>query len=323
MNKQSSLQQILSNPATELNRMRMQWLNFSGSHTFIDRSKGSDKLLIILAGYKSFLYPLTLARIAEFVPQDIDVCLLSSGLHSQELAEMAAENNWSYLYTKSNKVSLVQNLAIAKHTQAKWIYKIDEDIFISENFFEKLLEGYLTVKAEKLYDIGFCAPLLNVNGYSYINFLKLINADDEYKTKFGELKHSCADSKAFYDGEAAKWLWKKSLPFDKVAHSIGSKPFQYSLSPHRFSIGAILIEREFWETIGGFRTSFKQGGLGLDESQLCKDCILQSRVMVVIHNVFAGHFSFGPQTSAMKEYLPEIYSQLSLQPQLSLQGTKK
>jgi hypothetical protein len=318
-----SLQQILSNPTTELNKMCMQWLNFSGSHTFIDRSKGSDKLLIILAGYKSFLYPLTLARIAEFVPKDIDVCLLSSGLHSQELAEMAADNNWSYLYTKSNKVSLVQNLAIAKHTQAQWIYKIDEDIFISENFFEKLLEGYLTIKAEKLYDIGFCAPLLNVNGYSYINFLKLINADDEYKAKFGELKYSCADAKAFYDGEAAKWLWKKSLPFDEVAHYIGSKPFQYSTSPHRFSIGAILLERKFWELIGGFRTSFKQGGLGLDEFHLCKDCVQQSKVMIVIHNVFAGHFSFGPQASAMKEYLPEIYSQLTVQPQLSLQGTKK
>jgi hypothetical protein len=323
MIRQNSLKEIISNPSTELFKTWTQWLNFSGAYTFIDRSKGSNKLLIILAGYKSFLYPLTLARIAEFVPQDIDVCLLSSGLHSQELAEMAAVNNWSYLYTKSNKVSLVQNLAIAKHTQAKWIYKIDEDIFISEDFFEKLLEGYLTIKAEGLYDIGFCAPLLNVNGYSYINFLKLINADDEYKAKFGELKHSCAGAKAFYDGEAAKWLWKKSLPFDEVAQYISSKPFQYSASPHRFSIGAILLEREFWEQIGGFRTPFKQGGLGLDESQLCKDCIQKSRVMIVIHNVFAGHFSFGPQASAMKEYLPEIYSQLSLQPQLSLQGSTK
>lgn len=315
--------QVASDTAANLFKKSIQWLNFSGAHTFIDRSKGSNKLLIILAGYKSFLYPLTLARMAEFVSQDIDVCLLSSGLHSQELAEMAAVNNWSYLYTKSNKVSLVQNLAIAKHTEAKWIYKIDEDVFISENFFEKLLEGYLTVKAEGLYDIGFCAPLLNVNGYSYINFLKIINADDEYKAKFGELKHSCAGAKASYDGEAAKWLWRKSLPFDEVAQYISSKPFQYSISPHRFSIGAILLEREFWEQIGGFRTPFKQGGLGLDESHLCKDCILQSKVMIVLHNVFAGHFSFGPQASAMKEYLPEIYSQLSLQPQISLQGSVK
>jgi hypothetical protein len=323
MYKQSSLQEILSNPATELNKMRMQWLNFSGSHKFIDRSKGSDKVLIILAGYKSFLYPLTLARIAEFVPPDIDVCLLSSGLYSQELDEIATKHSWSYLHTKDNKVSLVQNLAIAKHPQAKWIYKIDEDVFISENFFEYLLEGYLYVKNEGLYDPGFCAPMLNVNGYSYISFLKAINADEEYKAKFGELKHSCADAKAFYDGEAAKWLWKKSLPFDRVAQFIASQPFQYSASPHRFSIGAILLEREFWELIGGFRTPFKQGGLGLDESHLCKDCILQSRVMIVIHNVFAGHFSFGPQASAMKEYLPEIYSQLTLQPQLTLQGNKK
>ncbi|WP_246163248.1 hypothetical protein [Brasilonema sennae] len=311
--------QVMSTAGGNLHKKSIEWLNFSGSHTFIDRSKKSDRLLIVLAGYKSFLYPLTLTRIAKFVPPDIDVCILSSGLYSEELAEMSAVNGWSYLYTKTNKVSLVQNLAIAKHTQAKWIYKIDEDVFISENFFERILEGYLSVKKEGLYDPGFCAPLLNVNGYSYINFLKFIGAEDEYKAKFGELKHAAGGIKASDDGEAAKYLWKKSLPFDKVAHYIASQPFKYSPSPHRFSIGAILFEKEFWQEIGGFRTPLKQGGLGMDEAYLCKDCIQLSRAMIVIHNVFAGHFSFGPQTPAMKEYLPEIYSQLSLEPQLSFE----
>ncbi|MBP5973261.1 hypothetical protein HW132_11070 [Brasilonema sp. CT11] len=37
-------------------------------------------------------------------------------------------------------------LAIAVHKQAKWIYKLDEDIFISEAFFDSLLEGYLHIK---------------------------------------------------------------------------------------------------------------------------------------------------------------------------------
>lgn len=310
---QIGFNEFVSKLVTKLNLKRIKWLNFSGAHTFIDRSKGSDRLLIILAGYKSFLYPLTLTRIAKFVPPDIDVCLVSSGLYSEELAEMAAENNWSYLYTKPNKVSLVQNLAITKHTKAKWIYKIDEDVFISENFFERLLEGYLYVKNEGLYNPGFCAPLLNVNGYSYVHFLRMMNIDDEYKAKFCELKHAATGVKAFDDGEAAKWLWEKSLPFDEVADYIGSQSFKYSTSPHRFSIGAILFERKFWEAIGGFRTPFKQGGLGMDEAYICRECIQLSRVMVVIHNVFAGHFSFGPQASAMKEYLPEIYTQLCLQ----------
>ncbi|GAB1545547.1 hypothetical protein NUACC21_82230 [Scytonema sp. NUACC21] len=296
----------------KVNRRCVRWLNFTGSHKFINRSQGSDRLLLILAGYKSFLWPLTLTRIAEFAPPDMDVCVLSSGLYSEQLAEIAEAYGWSYLYTKLNKVPLVQNLAIAKYPKAKWIYKLDEDIFISENFFEKLLEGYISVKNEGLYDPGFCSPLLNVNGYSYISFLKTIHADDEYRAKFGELKHAVNEIKAFNDGEAAKWLWKKSLPFDQVAQYIAAQPFKYSTSPHRFSIGAILFEREFWEKIGGFRTPLVEGGLGMDEEYLCKDCIEMSRVMVVIHNLFAGHFSFGPQASTMKDYLQEIYPQLSI-----------
>lgn len=303
---------LLTTVGFKLNKWCVNRLNFNGDHTFIDRSTGSNRLLVVLAGYKSILWPLTLTRIAKFVPSDVDVCIVSSGLYSEQLAEMAAEHGWSYLYTKLNKVALPQNLAVIKHPKAKWIYKLDEDIFISENFFDRLLEGYLYVKKEGLYDPGFCAPLLNINGYSYISFLRSINADDEYKAKFGELKHAAGDVKAYYDGEAAKWLWQKSLPFDDVAQYIADQPFKYSASPHRFSIGAILFEREFWEAIGGFRVSLKEGCLGIDESYLCQSCVEMSRVMIVIHNLFAGHFAFGFQSSAMTEYLPEIYPQLCL-----------
>jgi len=289
------------------------WLNFSGAYKFIDRSKGSQRLLVILAGYKDFLWPLTLNRIAKFIPSDIDVCIASSGLYVAPLAQLAENLGWSYLYTKDNKVALVQNLAIANHPQAKWIYKLDEDIFISEGFFDSLQEGYLRIKKEGLYYPGVCAPILNINGYSYINFLKIIAAEKEYKDKFGELIHAASDIKAQSDGEAAKWLWKKSLPFDETARYIKAQPFSYSPVPHRFSIGAILFEKELWERIGGLRTSFSQGGLGLDESHLCKDCMNLSRPIIVLHNVFAGHFSFRPQEAAMREYLQEIYSQLSLE----------
>ncbi|WP_414622887.1 hypothetical protein [Calothrix sp. CCY 0018] len=302
----------LSSLTGEAKKKWMRWLNFSGSYKFINRSKGSQRLLIVLAGYKDFLWPLTLERIAKFVTPDIDVCIVSSGLYVNALAEFAQTHNWSYLYTKTNKVALVQNLAIANHPKAKWIYKLDEDIFVTEGLFDSLLDGYLHIKQEGLYQPGICAPIINVNGYSYIPFLKIISAEDEYKDKFGELKHAASDVKAQFDGEAAKWLWQKSLPLDEIGGRIRAKPLSYSPVPHRFSIGAILFEREFWEKIGGLRTSFSQGGLGLDEAHLCKDCMDLSRPILVINNTFVGHFSFGPQEAAMKEYLSEIYPQLCL-----------
>ena len=295
-------------------------LNFGGSYTFIDRSRGTQNLLILLAGYKSYLWPLTLSRVTKFVPSDTDVCVVSSGLYSAPLADLAMSCGWSYLHTKDNKVALVQNLAIAHHPDAKWIYKMDEDIFIPENFFELLMEGYLRIEQENSYNLGFCAPLININGYSYISFLKAIGADGEYRAKFGELKHAASGIKAHSDGEAAKWLWEKSLPFDEVASHFASHSFEYSVVPHRFSIGAILFKRELWETIGGFPVPLKTGGLGMDEEYLCKSCVNLSQVMAVIHNVFVGHFSFFPQEAAMKEYLPEVYSQLSL-PELTIKSS--
>lgn len=303
---------ILSSLSHKIIQNWTRWLNFSGSYTFINRSKESQRLLILLAGYKSFLWPFTLDRIAKFVPSDIDVCIVSSGLYSAPLAELAERHGWSYLHTKANKVSLVQNLAIAVHKQAKWIYKLDEDIFISEGFFDSLLEGYLHIKNEGLYNPGFCSPVLNVNGYSYITFLRILGIENEYRNHFGELKRAAHNIKAHSNPEAAKWLWHKSVPFDEVASYVRSQPFSYSPVPHHFSIGAILFERELWEAVGGLRTSLHEGVLGIDEEHLCKDCIHLSRPIVVIDNVFAGHFSFGPQEAGMREYLPEISSQLFL-----------
>ncbi|RXT04586.1 hypothetical protein EIZ39_19785 [Ammoniphilus sp. CFH 90114] len=274
-------------------------------HTFIDRRKRSEKLLVVLAGYKEYLWPFTLERIAHYAPKDLDVCLTSSGLYSQKLADMAERNNWSYLYTTLNEVSLTQNLAISNHPDAKWIYKMDEDIFISNQYFENLLLGYQRIDQEGLYNPGFVAPLINLNGYSYIYFLQMFGLDKEYKETFKELSHAANGIKCHYSPEAARWIWKNSLPINKISRIVTEKPFSYSVIPHRFSIGAILLKRDYWSKLGGFKVSVQEGMLGVDEEDLCRKCVEYSRVMCLVHNVFAGHFSFFPQEKAMKEFLNE------------------
>ena len=49
----------------------------SGTHDFIDRSKGYEKLCIILAGYKPTLWEDVFGRLAAFIPDDIDVCIMT------------------------------------------------------------------------------------------------------------------------------------------------------------------------------------------------------------------------------------------------------
>ena len=86
--------------------------NTSTKYNFTNRSTGKNKCCIILAGYKSFVWDTVFPRIKKFIPEDIDVCVVSSGLYSEELDKICSENDWSYLSTNRNNVSVAQNVAL-------------------------------------------------------------------------------------------------------------------------------------------------------------------------------------------------------------------
>jgi hypothetical protein len=287
-------------------------LNFAGEHRFVDRSTGAEQLLLVVAGYKPYLWPHTLPRLRRYVPEEIDVCVVVPGVHSPELEALAAEAGWSYLQTTENALALAQNLAIAHHPRAEWLHKVDEDILIAEGHFERMLDGYRRVVADGRVLPGFCAPTLNVNGFSYRLFLEALGLEQAYLERFGELRQAAAGVRAHYDGDAALWLWRHSLPLDAVAREIAGRPFGYSTVPVRFSIGAILLSRKLWQEIGGFRVA-PRGGLGVEEKDLCSECLLLSRPAVVLHDVFAGHFSFGPQDDVMRPALAELVGGLAFE----------
>jgi hypothetical protein len=302
----------LADRLAESVRLRTQRrLDHHGEHEFTDRRKGSDQLLIVLAGYKEYLWPYTLGRIEAFVPSHVDVCIVSPGVAPAALGEIAARCGWSWLATARNSLCMAQNLAIAQHPQARYISKLDEDVFIAAGHVERLLAGYRRVADEGRFSPGFAAPVLNVNGFSYRMFLDELGIAGEFADRFGGLPQACVDIPVQSDGEAARWIWERSLPFDEMAARFAARPAGYTPVPHRFSIGAYVMERDLWQGFGGFR-SHPYGDLGEDETQLCKECTNRSRVAVVLHDVFAGHWSFGPQEPVMREALPELADGLRL-----------
>ncbi len=286
--------------------------NLTGSSYFVDRSTGSHAVAVVLAGYKPYLWDITLARLERFLSPEIDVCLVSPALRSGPLEVLAERRGWSYLSTRANYVSLAQNLAIARHPDARWVIKLDEDIVIGEGFFERLLAAYERVVAGGRYRPGFCAPVLNVNGFSYLRFLQTMGLEAAYRERFGELRLAAGEIPATNDGEAALWLWRHSLPFDEVAARFAAQPPAFSTVPHRFSIGAILFEREFWDSFGGLLVRPPAGALGVDEASICRKCVDMSRAMIVAHDVFAGHFSFSAQETFMREHVDELRPELAL-----------
>ena len=282
---------------------------FSYHGEFENRQHGYRKLCIILAGYKDFLYEPVFGRIKKNLTDDIDVCVVSSGLYSSELHSLCEDNNWSYLSTKENDVSLVQNVAIRLHPKAKYIFKLDEDIFITDHFFERMMNVYRdSLKSD--YDPGVIAPLLLVNGYSTLRILRKLELEDVYTDKFGRIKHAAGPDKSIEcNVEAARFMWGEGgyLPhLDDINALFYKNPKSLTACPIRFSIGAIMFSRKTWEQMKYFDVDRSDKFMmGKDEVKLCNYCCINSKPIIVSDNIVVGHFSFGPQTEGMKTYFKE------------------
>ena len=86
--------------------------SFESPRYFLNNAKGCSSACFVLAGYKQFTWEIVFKRIKKFCPENVDVCIVSSGLYSQELDSYAKKYNWSYFATKRNCVTLALNSAV-------------------------------------------------------------------------------------------------------------------------------------------------------------------------------------------------------------------
>ncbi len=286
--------------------IRDNYFRYNGH--FDNRSKGYQKMCVILAGYKPFLYNVVFSRIKAYLPKDIDVCVVSSGVFSKKLSLMCKKNKWSYLSTRENDVNLVQNVAINLHPNAKYIYKLDEDIFITEGYFDRLFDAYLRAK-DGDYNPGVIAPLLLIHGFSSLRILDKLGVRKEFNERFGSIKYESGAQKLpaiESDAKVARFLWGEGgiIPsIDEINRLFYSQEPKETPCPIRFGIGAIMFERDIWEQMHYFDVNRKDKDMmGRDEVKLCQYCMINSRPIMVSENIVAGHFSFGKQTEGMKEY---------------------
>ena len=143
-------------------------MRFAVRYSFENRSKGSDTMLVVLAGYKPDLWNAVFGRLAAFLPDGIDVCVVISGKTDARLRDICREHGWSCLSTRRNNLSLAQNTAIRLHPAAQWIYKMDEDMFLTEGVFERMKAAYLSAPGKTSIEVGFVSPLIPVNGYGHV-----------------------------------------------------------------------------------------------------------------------------------------------------------
>ncbi len=275
---------------------------------FENRMKDREKLCIILAGYKPYLYDVIFERIKECIEEDIDVCILSSGIYSQELSNIAKSNDWSYLSQKENSVAKVQNTAINLFKNAKYIYKLDEDVFVTKNYFSTLMKTLKECEKCGEYQVGFVGPLIPINGFGNLEILKRFNLVETYTKKFEKPLYAAGRNRMVENNpEVAKFFWgyENYLPnIDEMNEMLQNDSFSYTSCPIRFSIGAILFKRQLWDDMKMFEV--KRGvGLGSDEIQICNYCMENSQAIIVSKNTVVGHLSFKNQNSTMKQYFED------------------
>jgi hypothetical protein len=250
-------------------------------------------------------------RIEKYTPEDFDVLVMTSGKDSPEMRELCEKNHWSYVSTVRNNVSLVLNLGISLFPEAKYIWKIDEDIILTEGCFKRMKETYAFLEKETRYEVGFVTPILNVNGYGYVPLLESLGMAEKWEERFGELRITDCYTHhvTIHDSpEAALFIWGKDneelKDIDVIARKLDAMEFKYSICPVRYSIGFIMFSRRNWLRMELFPVTSKQN-LGADEEHLCQFCMMHARVMAVAENAVAGHLSYGPQHKVMEKYYKE------------------
>lgn len=278
--------------------------NFRDKYQFIDRSNDRDSLVVILAGKKRLLWKCVFPRFYDYL-DNVDVVIANAGdLHPEEIREISKEYGFSYLVTKSRRLSSAVNLAIRQHGNAKWIYKLDDDVFIDKNFLTNLKETYKRIKEEEIYEPGMVVPLLNINNFTYYHFLKTLDLIDEYSKKFGKIKLNGINSELYRNGNAAVYIWRKSLPLGSTSEIFKEKnKKKIDVCPCRFSISAILFKRALWERMGGFLSS-APGMLGTDEESINSNVLVNEPVSqtIVCLDTLVGHFGYFTHMKEMTDF---------------------
>jgi len=277
-------------------------------YVFENRRQGKKALCYILAGYEQTIWAGTLGRIEKYQSELYDYCLISSGKYDDDLSVLAEKNNWSYLSTEVNQVCYIQNLVVELHPDAEYILKMDEDIFVSKGFFDRMLEGYKRIETEGDYRIGFVVPIVPLNCAGYVSYLRLSNNREEYEKRFGRAYIS-RFSAVFNVPETAEFLWDSMGSID-VMNERFSRNDGYGVLNCYYNIGVIMFSRERWLMMGKWPITVGASGMAEDEVYICNDGLEKDMAIYELYNVLAGHLAFGHQKERMLEYYsehPEVF----------------
>jgi len=134
---------------------------------------------------------------------------------NDQLKQYAEKYSWSYISMKRNCVTLALNSAIKQFPKATKLFKLDEDIFITEGFFETL--PVIHELSKKDYFPVFTAPLIPINGYGYRRILEKLNLVEDYAKRFEYPRISAGiHMQVESNPDVAMYFWHKDDIIPKI-----------------------------------------------------------------------------------------------------------
>ena len=267
--------------------------------------------MMLLTGYKPYLYDLVFDRIEKFLPDDFDLYIVTAGVGKQKrIEDFAKKMDAEYImYQQSNNSGEAMNACVASIAQEgkhyKYLLKCDEDIFITEHSIETMVECY--EKAETVCMPGFIAPLLNVNGNCYQKILADYGKTDEWISRFGKIKYGNWNDYMEIEGSesAARFMWGE----DGIIPGIDSMNRDYQIdggddfmfAKTRYSIGMVLMSFPLFIKRGMF-SAFNGH---VDDEYALNSLFALGYPPVICCKTLCGHFSFFGQVNGMKTFLDE------------------
>ena len=148
-------------------------------YKFLDQRKGSKNVtVLLLAGAHDYTWRIVFRRLYEY-SDDLDVVVVNpGGLNGELCMKFARDYGWSYFECFPNSITAAENFVLKNIIESDKVIKMDDDILITKNTFKNILKAYNAVKEEGI-EIGFLAPVLNVNNVSYYFFLKTLGLIEE------------------------------------------------------------------------------------------------------------------------------------------------
>jgi len=283
--------------------------------------KGTKATIYVLLGKYHELWDVVLERLY-YYNEGFDVILVNpGGFQSDKALALSKNYKFSYIEFIPNNIEAAQNYVIYHVIDSPIVIKLDDDVFLTKFTIKNMIRTYLRLKEEGL-DIGFIAPVLNVNNVSFYYFLKTLGLLEEYSKIFEKpifAKH-WTNQRIWYDPEVAKWIWERSIPLNEIAKIFAEKnKGLYEYIPVRFSISCILFERTFLLRHYGFSSPGPRVSINIqgkvrnmpliwgtviqgDEDSINFYADNEKYARILALDSFAGHLSYYPQQEVMLKW---------------------